>query len=88
MNLLGRLIVRKDKIAGLYIPFVPNGLESGIYNVEEILGEITIKRIGTPAMESVLYDSLDLNELYAKRGGAGMTEGEIIDLAGQKHGKT
>lgn len=76
MNIVGRLLIRNDKIVGIYIPFVPNGIDPGVYNVSVILDEIVLTRIGD-ASENV--DNYDPNEL-CKMHREFMTKDEIYKL--------
>ena len=46
MKKLARLLVRKDKTAGLYWPLVEEHLEPGVYEINDVNGELMIQRIG------------------------------------------
>lgn len=73
---LGRLLVRKGKTAGIFIPFPGRPLKNGIYEIREVMGEITLAFVGTPAMHDARYQGITLNELLAEAGTAGMTQKE------------
>lgn len=60
---LGRLIVRKGKTVGLYFPFVPGGLQNGIWEIREVLGELTLVYLGEPAMPDARYQGRDVRDL-------------------------
>lgn len=77
---LGRLLVRKGKTAGLFIPFdVPGQLPSGIYEIREVLGELIVARIGDPAMPDARYQGSSVEDLLGS-GVAGMTAAELESL--------
>ena len=76
MKKVGRIVVRKGKTPGLFIPF-PAGLEPGVWEVREVLGELTLVRIGTPAMRDARLQALGLDELYGERYSSLMTQEEL-----------
>lgn len=76
MNIIGRLLIRKDKIAGLYIPFDTN-FEAGLYDVREIMGEIQIVFKGIPAMNPGRLNGLSCDQLIQYPESL-MTEEEVI----------
>ena len=63
MKLLGRIIARGE-IAGLFIPL--NGDLDGIYEVHECLGQLTIRKVGTPAMPRKRFTGLNLEGLHGE----------------------
>lgn len=81
MKLLGRIIARNDA-AGLYIPYGQKpesrgGLEEGIYEVQEIFGELRLKRVGDFHGNSKRANALNLSELFDERVSFGMTTDEL-----------
>jgi hypothetical protein len=77
MKLLGRIIARGE-IAGLFIP-LNNDLD-GIYEVHECLGELTIRKIGTPAMPRKRFTGLNLEGLHGEIDTAITTKEELAAL--------
>jgi len=73
---LGRLVVRQDKIAGLYIPFEPNGLQPGVWEIRSVFGELQLRRIGDPAIGNDRAGHLTLDGLFKQRDMAIRTEQE------------
>jgi hypothetical protein len=65
LNILGRLLVRKDRIAGLFLP-MPNGLAPGIYEIRELMGEYHLKLIGQSCMQEPRLNGLELNGLMSE----------------------
>ncbi len=74
MKIIGRLLVRKDRIAGVFIPF--SNISPGLYEIREILGELTITFIGENASEERL-SALSLDEVFAERENHFFTEKEL-----------
>ena len=72
---IGRIIARKD-VVGLYLPLGDKSLH-GIYEIRECLGEMTIHRIGDPAMPEPRFQGLDLTGLFNASAQAGMTQAEL-----------
>ncbi len=91
---LGRILVRKGKTAGLFMPFSqPGQLKNGIWEVREVLGELTLKYIGVPALPDVQYQGLDPQGLLCKSHLIGVTEEEydaamqyLRDVLGEDNG--
>jgi len=75
MRPVGRILVRKGKIAGLFLP-IDGSLEEGLYEVSNVLGEITIKRIGNSAMHEARLNGIDVGEVFAERHESCITETE------------
>lgn len=73
---LGRLLVRKGKTAGLFIPY-PDGLKPGLYHIEEAMGEVSLKYVGEPYTDEARLNGLDLNGLMSDRPSSIMTEEEL-----------
>lgn len=63
MKILGRILARKGKTVGVFIPFQTDALENGIWELREILGEIQIVRIGKPALPDARYQALQPNDM-------------------------
>ena len=64
MKTLGRILVRKDKICGLFVPFRDSTLKEGIYSVDEFLDEILLRYVGIPHMHEDRLNGLDVSELH------------------------
>ena len=77
MKPIGRIIARGEKMVGIYMPLGNTDLLDGIYEVRECMGELTIHRIGEPAMPRARFTGLDLNGLMADRPYSVMTEAEL-----------
>ncbi len=75
MQTVGRLLVRKDKIAGIFIPIGGN-LQAGLYDVQEVMGEIQIRYVGNPVLAEGALNGLDLNGLMDRRPEPFMTSSE------------
>ncbi len=74
----GRIISRGGKIAGLFLP-AGTGLPLGIFEIREVMGELTIVKIGKPYTEPKRFQALDLNGLMADRPSSVMTQKELED---------
>ena len=81
---LGRLLVRKNKTCGLFIPFEKNGLKSGIYELREIMDEVTLVYIGKPAMGEKRYEGIGVQDLV-KNHNASMTKKEIKQIVDEEN---
>lgn len=81
MKIYGRLLVRKNKNAGLYIPFNPDFLEEGIYEIRQNpwLEDLTIKYIGKPHMNITKYNALTIESLI-QNPSSGMTKEEYSQV--------
>lgn len=79
MKHVGRLLVRKGKIAGLFIP-VQEGMKEGIYNVVEIMGEIQVRFVGPSAMPEPRLNGIDILGVFNERGSTMLTPDEIEKL--------
>lgn len=80
MRTLGRIIVRTGKIAGLYIPLEADGLEPGIYEIYEVLGEIVVKNLGKSIAIQERVDALSIEDVLDNRFEYGLTEAEYKKL--------
>lgn len=80
---VARIVVRKGKTAGLFVPFgpAPTAMQEGVWEVRDVLGELTLKFVGKPYMDSARLNGLSLNELVGISSAA-MTEAELRE-AGQ-----
>jgi hypothetical protein len=76
MGVVGRIVSRGGKIAGLFLP-VDSGLPQGIYQIENVLGELTIRFIGQPAMNRVRLEGLDIEGVFNERPLSCMTLEEL-----------
>lgn len=81
MKSLGRIIARKDT-CGLYIPYGENRLPEGIYEIQDIMGELQLRRVGDFHGDSKRADALDVGGLFDERISFGMTTEELKE-AGQ-----
>ncbi len=72
---LGR-IVSRGKVCGLFIP-MDKGLPEGIWEIRSIMGELTLVKIGQPAMENKRLHGLDLEGLFSERPLCAMTQEEL-----------
>ncbi len=79
---IARILVRKDRIAGLFIPMGNPMLlmDAGIWEVREILDEYTLTFIGKPAMPEPRLNGLSLEGLMDERSSAIMTEQELENV--------
>lgn len=75
-NVVGRFLVRKDGILGLFVP-ISSSLVPGIYEIREVMGEYIIVRIGEPAMRPERLNALSLDGLYYERAHTMMTNHEL-----------
>jgi len=75
MKHLGRLVVRKGKTVGLFLPFAKD-IPPGIYELNEIMGEMTVRYHGKQAMPDARYNGLTPDGLLAEIATAAMTEEE------------
>jgi len=73
---IGRIIARGNNIAGLFMPFGDCSLH-GIYEITEIMGELTVERVGDPAMRLEQFEGMDLESLHIYRKEACMTQEEL-----------
>jgi hypothetical protein len=62
----GRLLVRKGRMAGIYMPLRDLSLKDGLWEVREINDKIELVYIGKPAMPAKLYQELSLHELLGQ----------------------
>lgn len=76
MNVLGRIVARGD-VVGLFMPMGDKSLDD-IYQIEENMGELTIRRIGDPDMHRNRYTGLGLDKLYARPQSC-MTHEELVE---------
>lgn len=76
---LGRLLVRKGKTCGLFIPLVKDPVEPGIYELRNILGALTLVRIGTQAMSEAQVNARGVGDLVGDPS-ALMTEEELAGI--------
>lgn len=76
---IARILVRKDKIAGLFIPLGNPILHMnpGIWEVRETLETYTLRFIGKPAMPEPRLNGINLDCLLDERQFALMTEQEL-----------
>ena len=72
---VGRIVARGDGIAGLFIP-MGKGTPDGIYEIRECMGELTVHRIGKPAMHRGRFTGLDVEGLLNERPNCVMTNEE------------
>jgi hypothetical protein len=79
MKYHGRLLVRKGRVAGLFVPLRDITLKNGIWEIREILGELTLVYIGEPAMQDDRYQSLSVQDLLGEAS-AVMTKEEWKEL--------
>ncbi len=78
-KIIGRLVARKGKTAGLFLPI--EGLDQGIYEIREIMGEMSIVRIGMPDLKLARFNGLSLEGLMATRPSCCMTQEELTAAA-------
>lgn len=81
MKVVGRIVARGEKIAGIFMPMGEGSLD-GIYNVVEIMGELQIKRVGDPAMKREQFTGIGLDDLMNYRPHSMMTEQELAEAEG------
>jgi hypothetical protein len=60
------LLVRKGRMAGIYMPLRDLSLKDGLWEVREINDKIELVYIGKPAMPAKLYQELSLHELLGQ----------------------
>lgn len=75
-KLVGRLVAR-DNVAGIFIPIGDGPKLDGLYDIYEIMGELCVKRVGTPAMKREQFIGLDLDGLMNIRPLSVMTQDEL-----------
>jgi hypothetical protein len=75
MKVVGRIIARGEGIVGLFIPVQSDMY--GIYEVREIMDELTVTRIGDPATPRARFTGLDLEGLLNDRPNSVATKNEI-----------
>jgi hypothetical protein len=80
MKVVGRIIARGNKIAGIFMPMGDGPKLDGIYNVVEIMGELQIQRVGDPMMRREQFTGIDLEGLMNHRPMSMMTEQEYQRL--------
>lgn len=80
MSKLGRILVRADGLAGVFIPY-GEGLKPGLYDIVDILEVMTIERVGKPAMIEKRLQSLSPDELLDEREKVFLTKKEYRDAA-------
>lgn len=84
MRVVGRIVARGDKIAGIFIPMGDGPKLDGIYNVVDIMGELQIHRVGDPAMKREQFTGVDLESLMNYRPHSMMTEKEIAETQARR----
>lgn len=81
MKHIGRIIARNN-IIGLYIPFNSSKNLDGIYDIVEIMGELTIREVGKSFMQDqkpgFFYNS-NLEDILNHRPSTAMTTKELKD---------
>ena len=77
-KVVGRIIARGE-IVGLFIPMEDHELY-GIYEVRQIMDELTIAKVGLPAMTDGRFTGIGLNDLMADRPYSVMTEQELASV--------
>lgn len=82
MKTIGRLLVRSKKIAGIFLPMGEGGLEPGLYDVQEVLGEIQLKYLGKAALKQDTLDGVDTTGVMNNRPYSVMTEDELKSIGG------
>ena len=80
LKTVGRIVVRTGKIAGLFHPG-PDGLEPGIYELTDVLGTITVSRVGDLPEPQERVDAVDLDGLLRQ---SMLTQEEIDNLPENK----
>lgn len=81
MKKLGRIIARKTA-CGLYIPYGENKLPEGIYEIQDIMGELQLRFVGDFHGDPKRAEALDVGELFNERASYCMTTEELKE-AGQ-----
>lgn len=80
MKVLGRIVAR-DGVAGLFIPYKSQeNLLDGIYEVREILGELTLRYVGKANLQEdqpERFYSVGINDLFDDRSRTFLTTEEI-----------
>lgn len=82
MKRIGRIVARNN-IIGLYFPFPltkPNESLDGLYDIVEIMGELSIVRIGEAHMDKVRQDAYELRDLLDHRPDTCMTTKELEEV--------
>lgn len=75
MKILGRIVSRGPKVEGLFMPM--EGLQEGIFELREIMGECILVDIGSPAMKREKFMGIDLEGLLNERPLCCMTREEL-----------
>jgi hypothetical protein len=78
MKPIGRLLVRENDIAGVFIPYKDQtSLKPGIYEITSILDEIIIRYVGISSVHEKRVNGLDLSELLLDAPNIFLTEAEV-----------
>jgi hypothetical protein len=80
MKILGRILVREKGIAGLFLPMGKCSIKPGLYNVMEIMDDLTLKYVGKPATRPARLNGISLEELMSERPGSVMTQNELDQI--------
>ena len=78
MTVVGRIVAR-GKTAGLFVPMYNKKLD-GIYEVVDIMDELTIRKVGKSAMSIERFVSLNLEDLFNERECCCMTRDELDSI--------
>lgn len=80
MRIIGRILVRDGKTVGLFFP-MGESAEPGLYDLIEIMGEMTIRRAGDSAMDIVRLNALTPDGLHAEAFRAMLTNKEFAEMS-------
>ena len=82
---IARIVARGGNICGLLLPLENCELD-GIYEIRDVMGELTIIRVGDPAMPESRFTALGLEELLNERPYCSMTQDEIDSVTVDPNG--
>lgn len=80
MGIVGRVLIRDGKNVGLFFP-MGESAEPGLYDIVEIMGELTIRRAGDSAMDNARLNSLTPDGLHAEACRAMLTAQEFAEVS-------
>ena len=69
---VGRIVSRGEGNSGLFIP-LNDGMAPGVYEVTDVMGVLTIKRVGDPALREDRFMGFDLETLFHLRDQCAVT---------------
>ena len=59
----GRIVIRDGKTCGLYAPLTEGVIAPGLYEIQKVMGELQVVRIGKPNLYKERLNGLSVGEL-------------------------